>query len=440
MDLHIEKSNMNLLQLIQRFKAFIKTEKAFLKNVSFVFGGKFYVALLSLVLTPVIARLYSPSDYGIFGIYSAFVQNLAIVGTLTLPLAISTAKQTDLNKLVSLTTSIILLFLGLFALLLFSLSPWLDHLLSTSIFSQYWYMFLIGFVLTATLSTLKAINNRLAHFKTNSVVHIIEGSSAKIFNLSGGWLGFTSMGLLISDIASKSIGIISLLIKLPKEVNFSFLKPSEIKATLKQFKETPLFVMPSQWIGMLNNQFIIIAVALLFSKGELGQLVMAVGLLNIPLHLLSNTFQPVITEKLTSLRGRAERKTFFKRTLLILILIASMVFATFILIPASVYTWVLGDQWASIGAIINVLAVYYIFLHLDQAFENGFLVLEKQKQLLYFSFFELVCQIGILALGFQLDLSLLELLIIIALAKSLVSSIRLSYLWKSLSYLLTKEK
>ncbi|MCF6296761.1 MAG: oligosaccharide flippase family protein [Flavobacteriaceae bacterium] len=424
---------MNTLQLIQHVKAFLKTEKAFFKNASFVFGGKFYIAILSLLLTPILARIYAPSDYGTFGIYHTIVQNLAIIGTLSLPLAIGAAKRTDLNKLISLTVSAILLFTGLFTIVLYVLNPWLDQLFNTSLFTQYGYFLIIGFALTAVSATLASINNRLTNFKTNSAVQIIEGSSAKVFNLGSGWLGLTNLGLIISDLASKFIGVVSLLIKLPKEVNLSFLNPSEIKAGLRQFKETPLFVMPSQWVGMLNNQFIIIAVAILYSNQELGQLVMAIGLLNIPLHLLSNTFQPVITEKLASLKGDRQRKAFFKKYFFFLLLIASVVFITLMLIPATAYTWVLGDQWKSLGAIINVLALYYIFLHLDQAFENGFLVVEKQKAFLYFSLLELAFQIGILLFAFQLQPSLLTILLIIALIRSLVSSSRVMYLWKNLN-------
>ncbi|MCF6352168.1 MAG: hypothetical protein L3J06_04065, partial [Cyclobacteriaceae bacterium] len=78
---------------LNKLKTFFTTEKSFLKNASFVFGGKFYVAILSLLLTPIIARLYSPTDYGTFGLYNTLVQNLVIIGTLTLPLAIITAKK-----------------------------------------------------------------------------------------------------------------------------------------------------------------------------------------------------------------------------------------------------------------------------------------------------------------------------------------------------------
>lgn len=418
--------------LITTIKDFIKSEKAFLKNVSVVFSSKVYVAILSLLLTPIIARLFTPEDYGEYGLFNTIVQNLVVVGTLSLPLALATSKKEELNKIFHLTSSLILAFTILFGIALFLLHDHLDALFTTSIFSKFWGIVLLGFVLTALITTLNAVNVRLQHFKTITKVGVVEASSVKALNLATGFIKLNSLGLMLSDVISKTVSLFLLLKTIPRGVHFSFVKLDKIKSQLKTFKQFPLFVMPSQWVGMLNNQFLILVVALLFSKNELGQLVMAIGLVGIPLHVITNAFQPVITERLSSLKGSVEIKPFFKRTAILLFIISSILFTTILVLPSDIFTIILGAKWDGIKPMINVIAVYYIILLIDQSLENGFIVFNQQKPLFFWSLVELVLQTLIITYGYLQELPLLVIITSIVTARILVSFIRVFYLWGKL--------
>lgn len=397
-----------------------------------MFGGKVYVAILSLALTPVIARLFAPEDYGEFALYNTVAQNLVVVGTLSLPLAVSTVKKEDLSKVFNLTVTVILFFSIVFTVGLYVFNSHLDAAFSTSIFSKYWYLILIGFFTTSLVTTLTAVNIRLQRFKVNTQIGIIEGSTSKFFNLAGGWVGLNSIGLIMSDLLSKTMSLLILIRRIP--TNFKLLIPQyfDVKKTFINLKSFPIYIMPSQWVGMLNNQFIVIAVALLFSKEQLGQIVMAVALISIPLHLLANAFQPVITERLTSLKGTVEINSFFINTTWLLIICGTVLFASILIFPASLFTLYLGEQWLGIKPIINVLAFYAIALLIDKSFENGFIVFNKQKQVFIFSIMELGIQSAIIAFAYVQGLHLVAVILLITIVRSLVSIIRVTYLWKNL--------
>ena len=421
---------MAIQPFLKKLHTFIRTEKTFFRNVTFVFSGKVFVAILSLLLTPIIARLFSPEDYGEFALYNTVVKNLVVVGTLSLPLAISTVKKSELSKIFNLTITVIIVFTGLFTVGLFLFFPSLDTLFTTTVFSNYWPILLLAFTITSIVSTLVALNTRLQRFKANTKVSVMEATSAKLLNLSGGWMALNSLGLILSDFISKILSMAFLIKNLPKEVLFTIPTFSKAKRLLHQFKQIPLFVMPTQWIGTLNNQFIILLVAFLFAKEDLGKLTLAIGLLGIPLHLLSNTFQPVITERLTTLKENKNTEPFIKFTLLTLLFISVLVFTPIILLPTSVFTFVLGNNWEGIHPIITILSVYYMFLFIDQSFENGFIINNKQKQIFYFSIIEFILQVTIIPFAYINHLSLINVLILIAIVRSLVSVSRIVYLGK----------
>lgn len=394
-----------------------------------MFSGKVYVAILSLVLTPIIARLFSPVDYGEYALYNTVVQNLVVIGTLSLPLAVSTVKKEDLPKVFNLTISVILLFTIVSTLGLFLFNSYLDTFFSTTIFSKYWYILSMSIALSSIITTLASLNIRLKRFKTNTSVNITESTSAKLLNLLGGSMKFASLGLMLSDVFSKSISFIILLIKQPKIIQIKALNFWEAKKTLKHHRAFPLYSMPSAWLGTISNQFIILTVAYLYNKETLGQLSMAIGLLNLPLNLLSNSLQPVITERLVALRDGEKSHRFYDKMLFLTLAISTLCFTIIYFIPSNLYTLFLGEKWIGIEGIIRIYCWYYIILFIDQSFQNGFIIFNRQKKKLIFNItdFMLLSMIG--SIGIYNAISFELLLILFIITKIVISTSRVFYLW-----------
>ena len=425
---------MTIKGLFGKLTTFLKSESTFFKDVSFVFGGKVIVAILALILTPIIARLYLPESYGEFAIYNTIVQNLVVLGTLSLPLAISTVKKDEIPKVFTLALAVILSFTLIFTPLIYVFRHLLDYSLSTSIFSKYWYLIIAGFIISSGIAALAALNIRLKRFKLNTSVSVSEAFSAKLLNVGAGILNFGTIGLLISDVASKLINILILILKFPDRSVFSFTNKTHLKETLITQKEFPLYSMPSTWLATLSNQIIILIVAFLYDKNVLGQLSMAISLLNIPLNMLSNSFQPVITERLVNLRDGEKSHRFYDKMLLIISLISILGFTTIYLLPASFFTSFLGAKWSKIETIVNLFCWYYIILFIDQTFQSGFVVFSRQKSKLFFNIFDVVL-LGIMS-GFSIlyKVSFETLLIFFNIIKSIVSGSRVIYLWKISNY------
>lgn len=421
---------MFLNSLVKKFKAFLKAESTFFKDVSFVFSGKLFVAGLSLFLTPIIARLYLPKDYGDFALYSTVIQNLMVIAGLTLPIAVSTVKKKELVNALNLTITTIISTSILISILLFAFKSVLDVYFSTTLFSKYWMLIALGVFISSLIKTFASLNVRLKKFSLNTKVNTTEATSAKAFNLLGGWLSIGSLGLILSDFIGKLINLTILLINVTKEFKIKLLNSRDAWDTLKKHKLFPLYVMPSSWLGIISNQFIIFLIAYLYDKHILGQFSMAVGLLTIPLNVLSNSFQPVITERLVSIRDGDRSHRFFEKMFLVIFSISALCFITIFILPSSFFTLFLGSKWDKIGPIINVYCWYYLFLFIDQAFQNGFVVLGKQKTKLVFNLIDIALQSIIILLSVTYRYDFIYLLILYTITKSMVSISRVSYLYK----------
>ncbi len=414
--------------MLTKLKAFLKTEKAFFENVSLVFGGKMYAAILGILLTPILARLFTPENYGEYALFYAAVQHLVIIGTLSLPIAVSTSKNEEVNATFNLALASILVFSAIIPFIIYPSAPWLDTYFNTSIFTSYQPLILASYILSALFALLSALNIKLQRFKQNTVAGVGETTGSKLINVGSGWLAMASFGLILGDLGGKFVSLGILVKTFPKEIKIALPSLKRAITQLKNFKQFPAYIMPSEWIGMLNNQLLLLVVAFLFTKNELGQLVMAIALLSIPLNILTNTFQPVITERLTSYKGTPKDYPFFTQSLILLSLISIFTFGLILIIPSQAFVFFLGEQWVGIGTIINILAILYFFLLIDRSFENGFIVLGKQKVVFFFSVVELLVQLGVSFITLKLGLKMMDFVMLIVSARGLMAFFRIIYL------------
>lgn len=398
--------------------------------MSFVFGGKLFVVFLGLLLTPIITRLFTPVDYGEFALFNLVVQNMVVIGTLSLPMAISTVNKKELSPVFSFTVVVIVLFAALFMIGLLSFDDALDLYFGTSIFNSYWYYILIGYLVTSSVAALAALNIREKRFKFNTGVSMTEATSSKIINLIGGFLGLKSLGLILSDTLSKSISLAILIIRYPKKIKFFIPNLKMIGNLFVKLREFPLYLTPSQWLGTISSQVIIWFVAYKFSSGDLGQLTMAVGLLGIPLNVLSNSFQPVITERLVNLRDGGGGYVFFKHMFLILFIISFIGFTIIYLIPNSFVLLFLGGKWIEVNSIMNIYCGYFAILFLEQSFSNAFVIFKKQKEKLILNIIDVCVLIGAAIVLNLYNPLFLQVIIVFVTLKLIISIGRVILLWK----------
>ena len=208
---------MKLSALLNYLRSFITDEKAFFKDTSIVFTGKIFIALLALLTTPILTRLYDPEAYGTFALFNSAVQNLVIFGTLALPAALITAKKENLINYLKLTLVVITIFSIVLVIVLYLFSfSYDDKWSSLSVFYDYWYLIPIGFLLTSGALTLSSLQLRLKEFALTTKINVTEAIAAKTANLINGVLKMGGLGLILADLIAKLVGLIVLIVRIPK--------------------------------------------------------------------------------------------------------------------------------------------------------------------------------------------------------------------------------
>ncbi len=412
----------------------IRTKDSFARNAFTVFGGNSVVMLSQLLLTPLIARIYGPEAYGIYGLFGALVLNFSSFADLGYSSAYVLPKEKErflhLFRLNSVLLGAVVLVALVVALLrepLYAALPdWapLDDfilLLPLAVLSYGMALFCTQWL------------TRERNFKTSVYI----GSSAtvvlRVFNLGFGVLRKGSThGLIIGDVVVNGLATVAYTLALWRSglrELFSGWRWQGIRELAVEFKRYPLLIFPDRWVSLLGMQlpvFLLIA-----DPVVVGQYALSGSLLMIPLRVLGYSFSTVFIQKAAEtvdtdpeLLGRITRGLYQRLFWVGLVPFTSMVFFSDV-----VFSFVLGEVWHDAGVITAYMGLFFFFRLMSEPMVALFYAQRREHVLLIFQIALAVLRLGVmlplLQFGFGSGPAILGFSIVSALAYLLLGYIML---------------
>lgn len=274
------------------------------RSAALLTGSTLLIQIVALCLAPVYARLYSPSDYGVFGQFYSIVNALLIIASLCFELAIPTAKDAEeaLSLVVlSLTCMAVITFLSLLwaAALVWRAHGNLPehglHLLLVPagvLFSgcyritQYWAI---------RVQALKAIAGTL-------IKQMVGG---QVINLSFALLHPTPLGLVLGQIVSSSAGVGSLsqasnLVSMLKTHRAVVFRRTSLCAVARKYRQYALMQCPSSLLNSLGLYLPGMMMLPCFGAAFAGQFNISQRIGRIPISLVGSSVSQVFFSEAAS--------------------------------------------------------------------------------------------------------------------------------------------
>lgn len=349
--------------------------------VPVIFGTSF-AQILIIVVSPIIARIYTPEDMGVFGIFSAWFAIMASFITLryedTIPISRSLGEAHALKRLSVIFT--IILSLG-----------WLIVLLIVDVARPegltHWVMWLLP---VGTLAAgYYAVYNGLAIRKQNYAAigraTATKGWGQVLTQLFTPLIYPGPLGLVIGRIMERAAGIITL----RKRVRLTSdeLKDEEIpplRSVAGKYVNFARFASPATLINTVGSQVIPLLLGGYYGLVVLGIFMMANRILVTPIQMLatavSQTFFGDMSEAYRSDPTSMKKK--YIETSLVLLGISTIMALGVGLFAVPVLPWVFGSQWIEIGHYAVALIPMYAMLMVTLPLRQTFLVLDKQRAML----------------------------------------------------------
>lgn len=395
------------------------------KNTAKLVSANILMSLIPLVVTPIISRIYSPSSFADWGVFSSLFTITYVVLHACYEHAIIRCQKDEVANTTALN---ILVSSGM--ILLLALIFLLGDFLEISFFVNFPQKpFLFAYLaITAMLVIFQQTANREGKYTLMSIGSVTIGlSQATLRILFGIFVIFTN-GLIAGTIFAQLTALIVFAVCLFKYYNREFFSSISLKGigqVAKKYKNFPLFDAPATLMAFAASNIPIIILSLYFSKPEIGCYSMIIHLLLMPISFIGASMGKVYYQQISQTCDDDEKRISTLSLKVIKTTALISVFPTLFLVLGGdkLTAMFLGDQWVIADNMILCLALWSIPTILTEPLRFIYRYRGKQHILLRFNALYFVASAGSLLIACSLGLSIYMTLIIFTISTATVKTL-----------------
>jgi O-antigen/teichoic acid export membrane protein len=376
--------------MITHFSEYLQ-KKQFLKNFLTLVSGNILAQIVTVAAIPIVTRIYSPAEFGLFALFMAINSSISVICCLTYERAILLPESEEDTFNVILLSFLVLTGIStiLFVIVLIFNSE-LALLFKNRDIGFWLYfiplaVFLFGLIRISTLCRLK-----YKYFKIMSASKIIRALSSATVKI-GLCISLTAYGgwLILAELISEALCFLTLVRRPSSQIIRSFLDKISRKGLRKVALEYRKFPIYLSWAALLNfftKNSVFFVLSIFFTPAIVGYYALCNRALGLPLELISGSMQNVYLQKSTS-QIKSGQPIFSHLARLVLVLSVLAILPTIILILFGnhIFVFVFGDKWYVAGQYIQVMTPWFFFLFISSPSKVIFVICQKQELRLIFN-------------------------------------------------------
>jgi O-antigen/teichoic acid export membrane protein len=362
--------------MIKRFQ--LKSE--FSRNVLTLMTGTAIAQAIPIAISPILTRIYTPEDFGLFALYMAIVSILAVMATGRYELAIMLPKkEEDAFQIMCLASAITIAISALILLIVAVFNYEITIQLQNPEISVWLYLVPFSVLVSGLYQSLNYWHNRNKRYVNIATNRIIQSGGTSLTQVGLG-LALPPAGLILGQqtgqILSLSYFIKTYFKKDHNQKQFKFLK---VKALARRYAAFPKIDVPTTLINISANQLPNILLAALFSGSSVGFYYLTQRVLQAPITLISGSVLDVFKQRASSdYKKNGHCKDIFQKTFWALLLMAlppSLILYFWI---EDLFAFVFGEVWREAGVYSQLLIPAMFFRFMANPLSFMFYLAEKQ--------------------------------------------------------------
>jgi len=333
----------------------------FVKNVAIMSVAPMVTQALSLLITPVVTRLYTPDAFGIAALFGSLVMPFAVFANMGYSSAIVVPeKEEEASNLfaVSVFFTVVVTVLSL-PLVLLKNNPVLTWFHAEKI-GNYLWLLPISILFHGLYMSLRYLNIRQKRFGYVSTAKIFRFITTNGIYLVAGFTGFASGFFLILGDFFGGVSATGVLNKsLWKNTPHRFVKNisvRSIKSIAKKYSKYPKFILLNDLISRISGQIPIYLFSFYFSSAIVGFYALGLRLLTVPINFLGNSIGEVFFQEASS--NRQGVPEVLEKLFKYMVLLGLPVFCFLALTGEGFFYIILGKDWAEAGVYAQILSLY----------------------------------------------------------------------------------
>lgn len=368
----------------------------FLRNIFTLVSGTFLAQLIAILLQPILRRLYTPENFGVFAIYLSVVGILTSINALRYEMAIILPKEYKdaTNVLIlSLLSNFIISSLFFFIIIFFK-NSFISILKFPVLYSHWFYFIPLSAFLYTFYQSLNYWLIRNKKFMASSINKVVRRGSEGFMQLTIGVFK-KPYGLLVGEIFGHILNITSGIFQISKyRFSLSSVNSKGIIKVLKRYIEFPKFNAVPALMETSSYAMPLILVNILFSEEITGYFDLARVVLILPSALIATALYQVLFQKITeNINNRVPIFRDIYRISFVLAGLASLMILIISIWGIELFGFIFSSTWTTAGSYSQVLVFGFAVRFIVDPLKVVFYALEKVKimaiwQVIYF------CSIG----------------------------------------------
>jgi O-antigen/teichoic acid export membrane protein len=333
---------------------------------------------ITIAVTPLLTRLYTPSDFGLLAVFLAVVSVGATLVTLRYETSILVPKASTESANLVLLSLMLGACLSLLLALLGALLPMgLQERVGLGALGNWLPVAFMTAGATSALAVMQGWMNRQRKYRHMAWLRV--GQSASVAGLAV-FLGLldTSNGLLIAQVCA-SMCLCLAALWLGRSAAHLWQK-QQLQATAFAHKNTPKYLLPTALLDVVTLQLPVVLIAAWFGADEAGQFSMAWRLLMMPMAFIGAAVGQVFLQKFAAIKDDPHQsKILLKKTWKYLFLMGFFPIGLLTFFGDYLLMFFLGEKWSDSGVMAKILAPMALVMLVSSPTSGTFIILGIQK-------------------------------------------------------------
>lgn len=383
---------------------------SFISSISKLTASRGLSFALGLIATPIVARLYLPEHFGVYGLVMAvgtWVSGFSALGYYqALPLAETRAENRALVRLCLYLTALLLIPITL----VFGFGGgWVAGLMREPGIAPYLWFVPLLFIVDSFSNIADDALMKERRFGTISVVTFLEINLERLLTILWALLiGASALGLFMGNLigiglgASIALGVVVVIFYRNRPAG-GYARFS-LREVAKKHSQFPKIQMWTSLLKVSANRIPFFMLALFFGPATVGFFTMARIIVTMPMRLFGVSVDQVFyPEAAQEWQEAGTVRVSIQKAVKILSTMVVFPLLTITLLAPMFFSIAFGSRWYEAGILAQLLSLWVFANILTTPFSNVLLIVKKAYLLLWYSAAQLVVAASTLYLGGHLD-------------------------------------
>ena len=329
------------------------------QSIAILASGSLLAQAVTMLASPVLTRLYTPAEFGLFAAFMALVSTLmpAICGRFEFAVVVANSNA-HAKQLLGLALQAAFFLSVTVGLALFFLDSIESNVIYTKNIGAWLYCVPIFLMLGAVVLAFSYQSNRLHHYGLIAKVNLVQAIIGVFTTIGFGLLDFKTNGLLIGNLMGLIAVNVWLLYFYRSMLSHQILLSASRKTYIfRKYHHFPIYDAPTALLNGVASALPVFFLTEFFSADIVGYYALLMRVAQAPLGFISTAVSQINLKKVSDLvHAEQPIRPYLLQITLVLMIIVVPASLILVLFSPDLFASVFGDQWRMAGVLTQIFA------------------------------------------------------------------------------------